>query len=263
LLILSAASFGAVRASGLLAMAMAPGLIVLALKVVGRLALRLGSGGASVLLCGLAVLLFGMRLASLPGAFGIGTRDAGFPVAAGIVKQRHLDGGNIFNYASYGSGLAWQLGPTWKVVMDGHFTKNYSTAFDHYDRIMQMSDGWAQALDDYHVNLAVVPPVLPVFVFIPKLSYTLLESDDWVLAGREPSGALVFTRRNRGESKDRNAEGLLFWATAYQSARLMALETSAQNVQQANTTAEFAMMKWRAIKASMVPDGIATAARKK
>ena len=216
-------TFGASRASGIFAMALAAPLYLLILSATQHLLSK--NKAYCLLLLSLSFTLIFSKFINTPQLLWMEISNSGFPITEQQLKIHYPHGGKVLNSFALGSGLAWALSPQWKVVMDGHFTKNYFTAFNFYDQIIQMTPGWEKTLDDNHVNAAVLLSVAPRFGYIPKLSYELLNHPHWSVAGLENNGALVFVRLKEHEVKNLHQDKTLFWSQVLRTAAAIAPST--------------------------------------
>lgn len=151
-----------------------------ALSVRWRRALAVG-----LALFGIAGLLAVTRY----GGWGVGVRAERFPVKAAELIRHVAPGGNVMNLFALGGYLAWELGPNYRVAMDGHFVRP-SYANIYHDQVMQGKADWAELLDRHSVRIVVTSTTLPYSGRMVGLVERLADSPRWRLLSVEPGGLL-------------------------------------------------------------------------
>jgi hypothetical protein len=118
---------------------------------------------------------------------------------AEIVAQTSTKG-NILNFYHLGNYLAWRLGDTHKVLIDGRNFRN-NAALTLHDALLLATPGWQNFLDRYSIVAIVIPATLPYSGDFVPLAFELPQTPGWRLASREPAG-LVFLRDSEANGQD-------------------------------------------------------------
>jgi hypothetical protein len=142
---------------------------------------------------GAAVVLVTMLVLPLwQGELGTGTKPGVFPEKSAAYLKRHLPDGRVLNFIDYGGYLAWALGPTFLVFVDGHDTK-VNRAIQLHNAIFRADPGWENTVSEYRIDAIFTPTVMQFSGRIIPLVEQLSTSNEWRLVKREPSG-LLFLR---------------------------------------------------------------------
>jgi hypothetical protein len=147
-----------------------------------------------------------------------------FSRAAVMIRQMST-GGNVMNFFHHGGYLAWELGPSYKVAVDGHFVRS-SFASEYHDRVMRADNDWKSLLSRYDVKFILTPATLPYSGEFVPLAQELARQDKWVLVNTEPAG-LMFARSDIAQSW-RPIEKREIWMQAIRELDLL-LDTYPQN----------------------------------
>lgn len=113
----------------------------------------------------------------------------GFPYEAVEFLRRQPTAGNVWNELAWGGYLMWELGPRWKVSLDGRNLTVYPRqgVKDHFE--LHTADSPALAvLDRYPIDLCLLRPARAVVGRLRK-------SDDWEKV-YEDKVAVIFRRRD-------------------------------------------------------------------
>jgi hypothetical protein len=126
--------------------------------------------------------------------WGIGPKPGDMPEAGTRILRNQLPAGNVFNFFHLGGYLAWELGPAFKVAMDGHFVR--PTAADAlHDRFFRADPDWRRIADDFSVMAIVTPATLPYSGQLIPLVRELARDPQWRLVAVEEAG-LTFLREH-------------------------------------------------------------------
>ena len=128
--------------------------------------------------------------AQASGNWGIGLRTKYFPIAGAAAIRQNSATGNILNFFHHGSYLAWTLGSSYKVAIDGHFVTP-TKANEYHDSLLRADSGWEQRLERDKVVAIVSPATLPFTGQLIPLIEKLATDPRWVLAAVDPQ-ALTF-----------------------------------------------------------------------
>lgn len=117
------------------------------------------------------------------------------PLRGAEIVARETAGGNVLNFYHLGNYLAWRLGGSHRVLIDGrNFRSN--PALRLHDSLLLASPGWQGALNRFGIVAVVTPATLPYSGDFIPLAFELANTPGWRLAGREPAG-LAFVRDPR------------------------------------------------------------------
>ena len=117
------------------------------------------------------------------------------PVLGAEVIARYSQGGNILNFYHLGNYLAWRLGSTHNVIIDGRNFKDNPSLTLH-DALLTAKYGWQNSLQRYGIEAVVTPATLPYSGNFIPLAFELIRNPRWVMLSREQSG-VVFMRRDK------------------------------------------------------------------
>jgi hypothetical protein len=116
-------------------------------------------------------------------------------VSGAETVAKYSKSSNILNFYHLGNYLAWRLGGTHKVIIDGrNFQDNKSLKL--HDSLLSANTGWQYALFRYDIDSIVTPVTLPYSGDFIPLVFELIHDPQWALLNREPAG-VVFIRRDR------------------------------------------------------------------
>lgn len=122
------------------------------------------------------------------------------PVAGAEIVAQTAPTGNILNFYHLGNYLAWRLGDTHMILIDGrNFRSN--AALTLHDTLLRASPGWENTLNRYGIVAVITPATLPYSGNFIPLAFALPNTPGWKLAGREPAG-LVFIRNREATGQD-------------------------------------------------------------
>lgn len=141
-----------------------------------------------------AALVIILVLPITEGRWGVGISEDDFPEKSAQAIKNYLPGGNILNFYHFGGYLAWALGDTFKVAVDGH-NMSHNDATQYHNAVFSAAPAWRAMLERYQVSAIVAPAILP-FSGNPIPLLTVLTYDgNWFLASAEHS-AMLFIRRS-------------------------------------------------------------------
>ena len=116
-------------------------------------------------------------------------------VSAAELIETYSKSPNILNFYHLGNYLAWRLGDTHKVIIDGRNFKE-NNALKLHDSLLSAINGWQYSLFRYNIDSIVTPATLPYSGNFIPLAFELIKDPQWVMLLREPAG-VVFIRRDR------------------------------------------------------------------
>lgn len=117
------------------------------------------------------------------------------PVSGAETIAQYSLSPNILNFYHLGNYLAWRLGDTHKVIIDGrNFQDNKSLKL--HDSLLSAKPGWENTLNQYDIDSIVTPATLPYSGNFIPLAFELVRNSRWVMLSRETAG-VTFIRRDR------------------------------------------------------------------
>jgi hypothetical protein len=110
-----------------------------------------------------------------------------FPVEAVSWLQAHPPQGRMFNEFDWGGYLLLRLWPDQQIFMDGH-THIYGEALTReYERVVTLSPGWQDVLDQYEVAWVIVRSHAP-------LINALTLQDRWQISYEDPTTTILIRK---------------------------------------------------------------------
>lgn len=110
-----------------------------------------------------------------------------FPVEAVAWLKDHPQEGEMFNYFPWGGYLLYRLWPDHRVFIDGQ-TDFYGEDFTRqYEKVISLSDGWQEVLDQYQVGWVILPR--------GEALTQQIQSDPGWLTVYEDNVAAIFSRK--------------------------------------------------------------------
>lgn len=161
--------------------------------------------------------------------WGIGYRSS--PASEQVlnaIRANMPNGGNIFNWHPLGARLRWNLGPGFRVAMDGHLADSGSAAWKAYYDIEDSGDTGPRLVEKWNVRAVYHPVVTPAYGQIHWLPYYLLNDRNWSLVAMDKNGVLLM--RIAAGSVDehaRNLQKMDYWRRVIIEAKIVEF-TSAQ-----------------------------------
>lgn len=129
--------------------------------------------------------------------WGVGVDQEGvFVEAAQKLRKNGRPNENLMNFFHHGGYLAWELGPRFKVAIDGHFVQP-TFAAEYHDRVFRADPDWEFLLASHDVRYVLTPATLPYSGDIIPLVRVLAGRNDWSLVSVETAG-LMFARESAG-----------------------------------------------------------------
>ena len=157
---------------------------------------RYGWPHADRLLAGCLVVL-AVMLTLVTARWGVGVnRDEVMVEAVQKLRKTGRQNENLMNFFHHGGYLAWELGPRYKIAIDGHFVQP-TFAAEYHDRVFRADPDWEFLLARHDVRYVLTPATLPYSGDIIQLVRVLAERNDWLLVSVEPAG-LMFAREPVG-----------------------------------------------------------------
>lgn len=174
-----------------------------------QLWLRLRASHSAVFMRTFALFLLAVALC-LPlvtlqkaGNWGVGLQAEKYPLKGIEAIRAVAPGGNVLNFFHHGSYLAWALGNSYKVAIDGHFVTP-TRAHSYHDAMFRAAPGWRQAVLDERVVAIVTPATLPFSGAMIPLVVELASSPDWRLAAVDPEALTFLPMTSAGPSLQKN-----------------------------------------------------------
>lgn len=169
-----------------------------------------------------AALVIILVLPVTEGRWGVGATETDFPEKSVQIIKDYLPGGNVLNFYDLGGYLAWALGDTFKIAVDGHnMSHNESTQF--HNAVFSADPAWQGMLERYQVNAIVAPAILPFSGNAIPLLTVLAYDGNWALAGAEHS-AMLFIRRSALPDNFTELDKNIIWTNMIAEAQKNAAE---------------------------------------
>lgn len=131
------------------------------------------------------MILFRSNIAIDPANKGNAFDPGFFPVEAVTWLESHPQSGHVFNEFDWGGYVLLKTWPAYPIFMDGH-THIYGEALTReYEQVISLSPGWADVLEKYQVEWAVVRTQSPLMDALERHGWQSIYQDETAVILRE------------------------------------------------------------------------------